>query len=371
MACENEKVLFETKMAEVQKVLKSELDQVAGEAEQSTRDLSDKFKDDNNLAQGVGAVAGTVIGGVIGGAGGAVIGEVVGKAIGSLFVIELGQQLVEFSLDLPEFALRDEEFSLDLPEVTVKDNDIIFNLPTLVMKTVEGPPVPEVVVEMRLECIDLPFGGRICSDVPQTTVRWKPTFFDVPTFEDREQRIVIGIPEVTMKPQKIVVGVPQVTMKTQALSFTIPTVAIRFAEDAGKQIADEAKTIATDAASRISQKQAAFRERLRQELVGPAHGLFECHRGSLVATRDAVAKSFNDQLATISNSLVTLRSNNVPETDDDFVAVRKQFDDLVAKRDAQLAQFEAALSKLDEAMKKAIDQMVDAPAQAEPEQAAA
>ncbi len=356
MACEAEKSAFDQKLQEIQKSLKDELSTVAQDTESKTKDLSEKFKDNNDLAQGVGATAGTVIGGAFGDPGGAAAGAVVGKAIGALFVIEIGEDVVKFSLDLPEITTKDEEWSLDLPEVMTKDTDIIFNVPTMVMKTVEGPPIPETFTEMVTECVDLGWPlGKVCTDVPQTTVRWKKTFIDVPTWEDRQQRIVVGLPSVEMKTQKMVVSIPQVAMKTQEIIFTVPVVKIKFAQDAGKQLADEAKTVATDAATLIAQKQASFKDRMRQELVGPAHKMFGCHRATLLQKRDEVAKFFNFQLDTITNSIITMTSNNVPEGDPALVAVKAHATEIMGKRDEQLKQFDIAIENLDKATQEAIN----------------
>ena len=358
MSCEAQQTAFGETLQRVQKVLKDDIDGVARDTESKTKDLSDKFENDNQLAQGVGATAGTVVGAAVGGAAGAAAGAVVGKAIGAMFTIDIREDIVKFSLDLPEIALKDQEWSLDLPEVSTKDTDIIFNVPTLVMKTVEGPPIPETIVEMVTQCVDLGWPiGKVCTDIPQTTIRWKPTYLDVPTWEDREQRIVIGLPQVTIRTQKIILGIPQVTMKTQEFSFSIPVVTIRHAKDASERLADAARVVATDAATLIAQKQGAFKDRMRQELVGPAHGLFDCHRSTLIAKRDEVSVFFGTQLDTIANSVITLTSNNVPEGDPSLVSARARATDMMAKRDEQLRQFDVAIAKLDQTMKEAIDRL--------------
>lgn len=356
MACEAEKLAFDETLKQIQASLKDDLASVAQETESKTKDLSEKFKNKNDLAQGIGAVAGTIIGGVYGGPAGALEGQVIGKAIGSLFNVEIRENTVKFSLDLPEITTKDEEWSFDLPEVTTKDTDIIFNVPTMVIKTVEGPPVPETVIEMVTQCVDLGWPlGKACTDVPQTTVRWKKTYLDIPTWENREQRIVIGLPSVEIKTQRMIIGVPQVAMRTQEISFSVPVVIIQFAQDAGKQLAKEAKTVATDAATLIAQKQAGFKDRMRHELVGPAHKMFDCHRSTLIQKREEIANFFNTQLDTIANSIITMTNNKIPETDPSFVSVKARADELMKKRDEQLKQFDDAISGLDKAAQDAIN----------------
>jgi len=79
-------------MQNVQTSLERELGQVATEAERKATMASNKFEENNDLAEGVGAVTGTIVGGVLGGVGGAVVGGTIGKTIGSLFVLEISDQ---------------------------------------------------------------------------------------------------------------------------------------------------------------------------------------------------------------------------------------------------------------------------------------
>ena len=357
MSCEIEQAAFQEAIRQAQETLKEELAALASSAEQSAKDLSDKFEAENSLAQGVGAAAGTAVGTAVGGPAGAPIGAAIGKVIGSLFTLEIREEIVSVKLDLPQVTVKDQEWFFDLPEVTMSNQDIIFNVPTMVMRTVPGPDIPEVVVEMVTECIG---GGwsKVCFDVPQSTVRWKKSYYDQPFWEDREQRIVIGLPSITMRTQKIVVGVPEFSMKTQELSFTVPSITIRFVKDAGKALAAAAESLAKDVTSQVAQKQIALKDRLKAQLVPAAKPLFDCHRSGLLAQRDKVATFFNSQLDTIANSIITLTANGVPETDPKFVSARNQSAQLIAKRDEQLGQFDQGLAKLDDAFKDAIDKAV-------------
>lgn len=359
MACEAQKTAFDNKFAQIQQALKEEIAAIAHDTESKTEQLSDEFKDNNDLSQGVGATAGALAGGALGGAPGAAAGAMVGKIVGALFVVDIREETVQFALDLPAIAMRDTEWSLDLPEVTTKDTDIVFKVPTLVMKTIEGPPVPESVTEMRTECVKLPFGaGKICTDIPHTTVRWRKTYIDVPTWENRDQRVVIGIPSITMTTRKMSMSLPEITMEQREISFSVPSVSIRFAKDAGRALADRARELANDSATLLAQKQAAFKDRMRQELVGPANAMFDCHRSSLQEKRTLVSTLFSQQLDTIANSIISMTNNKVPESDPQLVAVRAGAAELMAQRNRQLKQFDDATAKLDESAKKAIDQFM-------------
>ena len=360
MACEAEKLAFEKAVGRAKDALQAEMKDIAANTEGKTKELSDRFENSNDVAQGVGAAAGTIIGGVFGGPVGAGVGGVVGKAIGSMFVIEVRERLVEFSLDLPEVTLNNQEIIFHVPEVTMRDNDIIFNVPTVVMRTIEGPQVPEIVVEMVLECVDLGIFGRACTDVPRTTVRWKQTFLDVPQVENREQRIVIGLPDVTMKEHRAVVGVPEVAMRTKAMSFTVPEIIIQFAKDAGEKLAEEAKNIAADAAMLVAQKQMSLKDRMRQNLVTPMNAMFDCHRGVLNESRARIVASFDSQLQTFTNSLVAAKAQGLPDGHETIVRLQQKLEELTAERDKQLAPIDAALKTINEAAERAIDNFMAA-----------
>jgi outer membrane lipoprotein SlyB len=348
MACEIEQTAFQDAVKQTQEVLRNELAALASSAEQNVKELSDKFEADNSLAQGVGAAAGAAVGTAFGGPAGGAAGAVVGKAIGSLFTVEIREEVVSVKLDLPQVTVRDQEWTFDLPEITMDNQDIIFNVPTMVMRTVRGPDVPEIVVEMVTECVG---GGwsKICIDVPKSTVRWKESYYDQPFWEDREQRIVIG---------KIVVGVPEFSMSTQQLSFTVPSVTIRFVKDAGKALAAAAEAIARDVETQTAQKQMALKERLKVQLMPAATPLFECHRSVLYTQREKVASFFNVQLDTIANTIITFNANGVPETDPNLISAKNQSMQLIAKRDEQLAQFDQALIQLEGAFKVAVEKMM-------------
>jgi hypothetical protein len=359
MACEAEQQKFKTILDTVQGELETELKAIAASAEAKATELTDKYKDGSDLAQGVFGAAGTVVGGVFGSEPGAAAGHVVGKAIGALFVMEVREERKEVSLDLPEFSVRDERWSFDWPEVRMKDNDIIFNVPTMVMRRVEGPPIPRTVVRMVTECRDLGWPiGKICTDVPQTTVEWEKTYLDMPHWENREQRIVIGIPEIAMRRQEVVVGVPKVEMKRVDMSFTVPVVVMKFAQDAGKDLADDAAKIAAEASVLTTQKQAEFKHRMAKELVPAAKVLFDCHKGGLLEKRKEVEKFFDAQIDTVVNSIIVMKSNGVPDADPNLTKAQAQADTLRKTRTEQLKQFDDALAKLDEAMVKQIKSMI-------------
>lgn len=358
MNCQIQQQTFQEAMSKIQKDLKEELALIAKRTEEKTEELDDEFKNDTDLAQGVGATAGTIIGGILGGSAGGIAGGTLGKQIGSFFAIEIGSQKHTVSFDLPEITVHNQEWIFNIPSVTLKDSDIIFHLPTLVMKRVEGPPIWRVKNEMKTVCSNLPFGGKICYDVPQVTGWWDPTYLDVPTWENRETRIVIGIPQITNNEQKMVLGIPEVTMKTKEIIFDLPTIKITFIKDAGKELAKELEKIALAAHEDAAEKQLNMRARMKMELIDPANAMFDCFRMQITEEKNKIAEDYDLEIKKLTDALFSLKANNVPETDNDYVQQKTQLDAQIANRNVALLQLEEALKKFEAERKKAMQQMI-------------
>lgn len=357
MDCKIQQQAFNDAMASVQNRLKEELTQIALETEQKSKELNDDFKNENDLAKGVGAVAGTVIGGITGGAAGAVVGGSIGQQIGGFFTIEIGNIEYKVSFDLPVIELKNQEWIFKVPSVTVKDSDIIFDLPTLVMKRVEGPPIWKCKNEMKTVCHNTPFGD-VCFDQPQVTCWWDPTYLDIPTWENRETRIVLGIPQVTNNEQKIVIGVPEVTMKTQEIIFNLPTIKITFIKDAGKQLADALTKIALAAAENSAEKQLNMKERIKLEVAEPANKMFDCYRVQIVEQRNKISGDYDLEIKKLTDSILILKSNGVPETDNDFISQKTELDAQIANRNITLLKFDEAIKMFDIEKQKALDSLI-------------
>ena len=357
MICDKEKNAFETKLSEVQRKYENEVKQISDETESDLKDLSDEFENSQDLGEGVGAVAGTVIGGAFGPAG-AAIGGTIGREIGKFFIVKINEEEVKAILDVPGIEMSEKEWFVDMPEVTIKDSDIIFHAPALVMKTVRGPDIPEFKTVMKTECVGSGI-FRVCADVPQTTRTWKKTYYDKPTWEMREQRIVLGIPEITMKTQRMVVSVPEIKNYRQEFSFTLPVISIEFVTDASKDMSDKAKDISNETEKRLQSKKLGFKERVKSEIVGPATTMFDCYKDSIMKSKSSVADNYDPQIQIMVNSLNNLKANKVPEDDNDYIALKSTLDEMIASRDKQLAKFDEAIAKLDEACKKTIDNLIN------------
>lgn len=357
MGCEEKAQLFNEMLAKIQSDFKGEMQALASETQKQTSELDKQFEGGNDLAEGIGAAAGTAIGGAFAGAPGAAAGAIVGKTIGSLFEIEITEQGISVDVPIPEFGVENQDWIITIPQVEMKDEDIIFNLPTLVMQRIEGPPKPETVVKMVTQCHG-PSWARICFDVPETTITWTPTYLDVPTYEDREHRIVLGVPQVTMVDEKVVVGMPTVKISNQVLSMTVPSVTIRYVADTSKEIADAANAIAADATAKTELKKQALASRMRAELLGPAQEMFLCHRDNLMAQRANVDAQLSTQVETATNALIALKAAGVPEADDDYAKAKANADALVEQRAKSLAHFDDAIAELDLSSKEAIGKMM-------------
>jgi hypothetical protein len=366
MACEDRTAEFKSAMDRVTAEFKAGLEQTASALQTKVEDIANKAKDGADLAQGVGAAAGTVIGGVFGGPAGAASGAAVGKAVGALFVIEYTNVTHRASMDVPDVSIKDTELSFDAPEIEMRDNDIVFNLPTLVMKTVPGPdqPVPVCTTERRCVSyrIPTPLGDikdEKCTDVPVCKIDMRPTSLDVPTWEDREQRIVLGVPTVVMRRKQIRLGLPQISMQRMDISFDIPSITIRFAQDAGKATAAAVQSLQSGTVAEFAQKQITFRERMRLETVPLAIAMFDCFKQQIKDGIAQVALMFDPKIAQVADSLKNMKASSVPETDNDYVALKAKMDELIAQRSQALSGLQDALNKLETNSTAAIDRLVN------------
>lgn len=352
MSCDDKKAAFEDRINEVQQALSAELAAIATDTEGKAKEISDDFEADNDTAAGVGAAAGTAIGGYFGGVPGAVVGETIGRTIGSLFTMEITSVRHTGSLDLPETTMRTKDMSYDVPTVVMRNTDIIINVPTIEMRTERGPDKPETTVRW-VKKNGIP--------VPQITVTWTPTYYDVPVTVMREKRIVIGVPEIEMRRQEMKVDLPEIRMVRREFSFDVPSITIRFVQDAGKRTAALASALAQQAQDAAVQKQAAFKDRLRVEVVPAALAMFDCYRTELQGARSQVYAQFAPEIANLTNAITGLASNGVPEDGADRVATAAKLNDAITRRDMAMAGFDEALKQLEASCKETLDGFLGEP----------
>jgi hypothetical protein len=215
---------------------------------------------------------------------------------------------------------------------------------------------------MEQRCIDLPFGGRACTDVPVTRVDMVPTYFDMPVTVMRTTRIVVGLPTVEMRRQAVSMDVPEFTMARTEFSADIPYVTLRFIQDAGKRTAAQAAALAQSAQDAANQKQIAFKERLRMAVAPLAVEMFDCFRGTIATARSEAAARFAPEVDKLTAAVTSLLARGVPETDASVTGAKAQLDDAFARRDAVLKNFDDALEKLNASATSSLEQFLGAAA---------
>ena len=357
MGCEQQTAAFENRLEEVQLALNAELAAITAQTEARATEIANDLEADNDLAAGVGAVAGSTVGGLLGGTAGVLIGGAIGRTIGSLFTLEIATYRQTVSLDVPQTAMRTRSFSYDLPVVEISDQDMSFDVPTTVMQRQKGPPRPHTRTEWRLKCVGRkPF--RVCTKVPQVTVWWEDTWIDVPVIEMRTQRIVLGIPQVRMERQEIRLDVPEISMRPTSMSVDVPSLTLRFVKDAGRRTAAAAAALAQSAQEAVAERQIAYRGRLQTEVAPFAIAMFACHREELIGARSQVMDQFASQIGTLTATVTSMISRQVPENSTELRGARQALDEAIRKRDEAIAQFDQALSDLDAAAKQAMDQFL-------------
>lgn len=357
MSCEDKQQAFKDKLVQVQLQLTSELKAIETDTEAKAKQIADDFEAENDLAAGVGAVAGTAIGGVIGGPIGGATGSVVGRAIGSLFTMDVSMQRQTVVLDVPQVAMKTQDFSFDLPTVEIRDTDMSFDLPVPIMRRVRGPDLPRVTVRMERKCLDVGF-DKWCTDVPVTVVEMEPTYLDIPGIEMRRERIVMGLPTIVMRRQEFKMDVPEFTIGRTDFSLDVPVVTLRFIKDAGKRTAAMAAALAQQAQDASAKKQVEFQDRLRLEAAPLAKEMFACFRQTLNEGRDKSINTFAPEIAKLSASLAGFSARGIPVTAAEYVAAKAEFDRAVGLRDTALRPFDEALSKLAEAETIAMNQFL-------------
>lgn len=361
MNCDDKQAAFQNTLASVQAQLKAELDAITSDTEAKAKEIADDFEADQDLAGGVGAGVGTVLGGAYGGVPGATVGAAVGKLIGSLFTLEVGMHRQVVSLDVPQTTMKTKDFSFDLPTVVVRDTDISFDLPTIEMRRQRGPDIPETVVKVTTRCIKIgwPVNKKICTDIPETTIRMKETYFDMPVTVMKTTRIVLGLPSIEMRRQEFKMDIPEITMKRTEFSADVPYITLRFVKDAGKRTAAAAAALAQAAQDSALQRQVAFKDRLRMEVAPLCVDMFACFRQVLEENRRDAAARFPEHLDKLTAAVSSLKAKAVPDNDPNMVSALATLNDAIAQRDAALKPFDDAIAELAASAKASLEQFLE------------
>lgn len=357
MSCEDKENAFKNKLAEEQLTLAAELKAIESDTEQKASQIAADFEADNDLAEGVGAAAGTAIGGYFGGPAGAAAGSVVGKQIGSLFTLEVGTRQEKVILDVPQTTMEIQDFSFDLPTVVLKDSDISFDIPTIEMRRQRGPNIPEVRTRMEQRCIGSG-SFKVCTDIPIVYTEMVETYYDMPVTVMKTNHIVVGLPVIEMRREVIKISIPQITMKPTEFSADIPYITLRFIKDAGKRTAALAAALAQSAQEAATQKQIAFKDRLRVAVAPLLLEMFNCFREVILASKMEASSKFSSEISELTAAVTALVAKGVPEGDSDLINSRKLLDDCILKRENALKPFDDSLTKFDASVKISLEQFL-------------
>jgi len=236
--------------------------------------------------------------------------------------IEIKWETVSVALDLPEVTMTTQEWSLDLPQVTMKDKRIVFHTPSVRM-------VDRVV-------------GRY-PEVHGWTVKWKNIIISVPETFMQEHEVIMGIPEVRMDTTSFKLDVPEFTMRTQELKFDLPQITVKSIRAEARQLKQEAEAKAAEMRDEIETTRAGIINKGGEKVVAASSTLFTCLRTQIQMKRDETAAMFEPGIALIQQALSKLQDVNAGAEADEL---RQRLADLLEKKDAATANFDAAVRQL-------------------------
>lgn len=127
----------------------------------------------------------------------------------------------KFVVDLPEFFMSTSEIKYTVPKITMRRQGVSLDVPVVVMKTVEGPRMPQTTCGWRT--VDGPFGTKY--DTWTCTVEYVPSYYDTPTVEMRTQEYSLDVPTVDgTEEQKIAFDLPAVKMTPREITVSYPAI---------------------------------------------------------------------------------------------------------------------------------------------------
>ncbi|WEK47965.1 MAG: hypothetical protein P0Y56_06615 [Candidatus Andeanibacterium colombiense] len=343
MACEQEQTELDAVIAQLAQEAQAEADALAKRAESEAAKVGAGLEDDPAVLEAIGAAGGGAIGGPAGGA----VGAAIGRVIGQFFTIEIEMRRVNFSLDLPEFRMTTKEIAFDLPAVTLRNRDIIFHTPSTRLERVKVGETPHTRCEG---------GGWL--GLPSCTITWTPNYIDVPVPFMQEQRIVIGVPEVTMERKEISFDVPETRMERQEVGFDVPSVTLRSRLDQAARVQAEAEEMTGRYQGEAAVLAKKAKEAAKERLVPKVSGVFACHRRQIEAQLQSAPLQFDPAIASTQRALAEMSARGVPSDDDDYVTLNRSLGDLIAQRQALVAELQKALDQLTAAEQDAAHQIV-------------
>lgn len=245
--------------------------------------------------------------------------------------IDIDWETITIALDLPEVTMTLQSWSLDLPQVTMKDKRIVFHTPSIRMVRRKIGQYPE-------------FHGF--------KIKWKNIYADVPETFMQQHEIVMGIPEVRMDRTEFKLDVPEFAMRTQQLKFDVPQITVKSISVEAAELKEDAEDKAAEMQAEIAATKETLFGSARERIAGSASTYFTCMRTQIQMKRDEIAGAFEPGIAMTRQALSKLEDVKAGAEAEE---TRARLADLIARRDAATAQFDAAVQRIAEEEKTVVE----------------
>jgi len=248
--------------------------------------------------------------------------------------IDVKWETVTVSLDLPEVSMKLQEWSLDLPQVTMKDKRIVFSTTSSRMVNKKVGQYPEV---------------------HGWTIKWKDIIISVPEFFQQDHEIIMGIPEVRMDTTSFKLDVPEFVMRTQEIKFDLPQITVKSVQAEARLLKEEAEAKAAEMGKEIAAMRARVLGRGGEKVVAASNTFFTCLRTQIQMKRDETAALFEPGIAMVQQALSKLQDVSATAPADEM---RQRLNELIAKKEAATANFDAAIRQIIEQEKATVDSLL-------------
>lgn len=228
--------------------------------------------------------------------------------------------------DIPSVRMKRHDISFDLPEVKMNTKDMSFDTPSVRM-------------------VNKKVGEYPCFK------SWKWYSCDiiakVPEFFMERQEIKMDIPEVSMKRHDISFDLPEFFMERINWSLHLPQFKIRNIKAETEAMEEKGEN--------LTAKGENLGKAMRSEIDAVMAGGFGEGAQAVISQRDAIATPFNNAIGIITKTIDELVAKKVDPVkvpaNDGNINLRKSLEDVVAQRDAALANFDATTAPSDGAFR--------------------
>lgn len=241
-----------------------------------------------------------------------------GAIIGVDFKVDWKDTTLAF--DLPKVTMKRQDFSFDTPSVRMKQKKVVFHTPSIRMVTKVVGKYPCFKKLKWHSC-------KIKTKVPETFMERQEISTDIPELFMERQEIGFDIPEFRME---------RVEWKLKLPRFTVINVSaeVQQMEDRGDAMKARGETLA-----------AAMKAEIDSLLIGGGAAGSQAY----FEQRALIAKPFDEAIAAISRSIDEMVAKRidpikVPAEGGD-INLRKMLAEVMAQRDAAIAQFDAQIEE--------------------------